>query len=96
MNIEEAIAAHIRTLETLTDWLQCACKAPAARPLAYRRVRPRGGLLAGEPEGGGMRSQIEFALAHPVFDPERQIVTGHYWRAGPKESACLTVNIGME
>jgi len=45
-----------------------------------------------------MRSQIEFALAHPVFDPERQIVAGHYWvadRAGGV-SACLTVNIGEE
>jgi hypothetical protein len=43
-----------------------------------------------------MRSQIEFALLHPVFDPARQIVTGHYWRAGDTVSACLTVNIGME
>lgn len=43
-----------------------------------------------------MKSQIEFALAHPVFDPERQIIPGHYWRAGQIESACLTVNIGME
>lgn len=43
-----------------------------------------------------MRSQIEFALAHPVFDPERQIVSGHYWRAGDTVSAGLTVNIGME
>jgi hypothetical protein len=43
-----------------------------------------------------MRSQVEFALAHPVFDPVRQIVPGHYWRAGDTVSACLTVNIGME
>jgi hypothetical protein len=43
-----------------------------------------------------MRSQIEFALAHPVFDPVRQIVTGHYWWAARHVSACLTVNIGME
>jgi hypothetical protein len=43
-----------------------------------------------------MRSQIEFALAHPVFDPARQIVAGHYWRAGDSVSACLTVNIGQE
>jgi hypothetical protein len=43
-----------------------------------------------------VRSQVEFALAHPVFDPERQIVRGHYWRAGDFVSACLTVNIGME
>lgn len=43
-----------------------------------------------------MRSQIEFALAHPVFDPERQVVTGHYWVADRSVSACLTVNIGEE
>ena len=43
-----------------------------------------------------MRSQIEFALAHPVFDPERQIIPGHYWRTDTNVSACLTVNIGME
>ena len=43
-----------------------------------------------------MRSQIEFALAHPVYDPERQITTGHYWRAAHTVSACLTVNIGRE
>ena len=43
-----------------------------------------------------MKSQVEFALAHPVFDPERQIVAGHYWRAERNTSACLTVNIGME
>jgi len=45
-----------------------------------------------------MRSQVEFALAHPVFDPERQIVPGHYWVADRAAgiSACLTVNIGME
>ena len=43
-----------------------------------------------------MRSQIEFALAHPVFDPRQQIVQGHYWRADRDVSAALTVNIGME
>lgn len=43
-----------------------------------------------------MQSQVLFALAHPVFDPERQIVTGHYWRVDQRLSACLTVNIGME
>lgn len=43
-----------------------------------------------------MKSQVEFALAHPVFDPERQITTGHYWAADRDISACLTVNIGME
>jgi len=44
-----------------------------------------------------MRSQVEFALAHPVFDPDRQIVLGHnWWIGGSSISACLTVNIGME
>jgi len=43
-----------------------------------------------------MKSHIDFALAHPVFDPERQIISGHYWRADSDVSACLTVNIGME
>jgi hypothetical protein len=45
-----------------------------------------------------MKSQIEFALQHPVFDPERHIVVGHYWQAhlADRISACLTVNIGME
>jgi hypothetical protein len=44
-----------------------------------------------------MKSQIEFALAHPVFDPERQIEPGHYWWALPDDVvAGLTVNIGME
>ena len=43
-----------------------------------------------------MRSQIQFALAHPVYDPLAQIVTGHYWRPARTMSACLTVNIGLE
>jgi hypothetical protein len=37
-----------------------------------------------------------FALSHPVFDPQRQIVRGHYWPVDREHSACLTVNIGME
>ena len=40
--------------------------------------------------------QIEFALANPVFDPERQIVRGHHWFAERLVTAGLTVNIGME
>jgi hypothetical protein len=43
-----------------------------------------------------MSAQTEFALAHPVFDPERQIIEGHYWSPDRLVSACLTVNIGME
>jgi hypothetical protein len=43
-----------------------------------------------------MRSQIAYALAHPVFDPTTQITMGHYWWADPPHiSACLTANIGM-
>jgi hypothetical protein len=42
-----------------------------------------------------MHRQIAFALAHPVFDPDRQIVSGHGWREG-FVSIMLTVNIGME
>ncbi len=43
-----------------------------------------------------MHTQVRFALAHPVFDPERQIIKGHYWVADRTVTACLTVNIGME
>ena len=43
-----------------------------------------------------MRSQIAFALAHPVFDPVTQIVMGHFWSPAPGYGAGLTVNIGME
>lgn len=42
-----------------------------------------------------MNSHIAYALAHPVFDPERQITSDHGWRDG-LISAMLTVNIGME
>jgi hypothetical protein len=43
-------------------------------------------------------AHVNFALAHPVFDPDRQIVPGHFWVASamPVISAGLTVNIGME
>jgi hypothetical protein len=43
-----------------------------------------------------MKSQVEYALAHPVFDPMTQITPGHFWLAARDVSACLTVNIGME
>ena len=43
-----------------------------------------------------MNHHATFALAHPVFDPERQIIAGHYWPEERGVSACLTVNIGME
>jgi hypothetical protein len=41
-----------------------------------------------------MNQHIAFALANPVFDPERQI-GGHHWRIG-RIGIGLTVNIGME
>lgn len=43
-----------------------------------------------------MKAQIEFALAHPVFDPDRQVVRGHSWGVEKFVTAALTVNIGME
>lgn len=43
-----------------------------------------------------MFRKSEFALAHPVFDPERQIVAQHTTLVERGISACLTVNIGME
>jgi hypothetical protein len=42
-----------------------------------------------------MRSQIAYALAHPVFDPDRQFTKGHFWGSRGL-SFGLTVNIGME
>jgi len=39
---------------------------------------------------------VAFALAHPVFDPEKQIVKGHFWEPRADVTAGLTVNIGME
>lgn len=42
-----------------------------------------------------MNSHIAYALAHPVFDPERQITPDHFWRAG-NIGIGLTANIGME
>jgi hypothetical protein len=57
--------------------------------------------LALEPIAGERRAmsmaQIEFALAHPVFDPVKQIVVGHWWWVDRgRVSACLTANIGIE
>lgn len=43
-----------------------------------------------------MHSQATFALAHPVFDPERQLVRQHFWLVTKFISAGLTVNIGLE
>jgi hypothetical protein len=43
-----------------------------------------------------MHPQAAYALAHPVYDPERQILSGHFWAADRDVSAGLTVNIGQE
>lgn len=43
-----------------------------------------------------MNAHVSFALAHPVFDPDRHIIAGHNWWEERGVSACLTVNIGME
>lgn len=43
-----------------------------------------------------MDAHARFALAHPVYDPERQIIADHFWRSDRETSACLTVNLGME
>lgn len=34
-----------------------------------------------------MRSQLEFALAHPVYEPTRDMIAGHWWLAAPTISA---------
>ena len=44
----------------------------------------------------GRMSKAAFALAHPVFDPDTQILSGHTTFVDRLVSACLTVNIGME
>jgi 4-alpha-glucanotransferase len=43
-----------------------------------------------------MNKQVEIALAHPVFDPKRQITTKYDWWAERLVTAMLTCNIGME
>lgn len=43
-----------------------------------------------------MSSKAEFALAHPVFDPTRDILLEHTTRVARNVSGCLTVNIGLE
>jgi hypothetical protein len=46
--------------------------------------------------GAAAMNHVDFALAHPVFDPERQITPDHFWLAGRNIPAGLTVNIGLE
>jgi hypothetical protein len=43
-----------------------------------------------------MNRQAAFALAHPVYNPETQILPGHHWKPERLISAGLTVNVGME
>ena len=43
-----------------------------------------------------MHSHALVALAHPVFDPEKQVIRDHWWQPERDVLACLTVNIGME
>lgn len=43
-----------------------------------------------------MIDRAAFALAHPVFDPERQITARHTTKFDALTSVALTVNIGME
>lgn len=43
-----------------------------------------------------MKQHVEHALAHPVFDPMKQIIPGHTWLVERFVSATMTVNIGME
>jgi hypothetical protein len=42
-----------------------------------------------------MNVHLGYALDYPVFDPDRQIESGHFWAAG-RISIGLTCNIGME
>jgi hypothetical protein len=67
---------------------------PALNAGGHTRTLDMG--IGGTEIGGDMRSQIEFALAHPVYDPERQIILGHGWVVERLVSAFLTVNIGDE
>lgn len=43
-----------------------------------------------------MHRHALYALAHPVFDPERQLGPDFYWRPERNVSAGLSCNIGME
>jgi hypothetical protein len=47
-----------------------------------------------------MHKQAAFALAHPVFDPGRDMLRGHVWVVSRDHvsaiTATLTVNIGEE
>jgi hypothetical protein len=56
----------------------------------------RGEATIARPGGAAMNPHIKFALDHPVFDPEKQIVLGHFWLDTPTVSVGLTCNIGLE
>jgi hypothetical protein len=42
------------------------------------------------------KTSIVFALAHPVYDPAKQILPGHFWIIDGETTGGLTVNIGLE
>jgi hypothetical protein len=42
-----------------------------------------------------MNSHVAYALAHPVYDPDRDITRDHGWRED-RLSFVLTCNIGQE
>ena len=46
--------------------------------------------------GSLMHRQVEIALADPVLDPQRRIVSEFFWMPERLISAGLTCNIGME
>jgi hypothetical protein len=43
-----------------------------------------------------VNSHALYALAHPVYDPARQITAANYWAPLRHIAACLSVNIGLE
>ena len=43
-----------------------------------------------------MNAHVAIALDHPVYDPMREIVAGHFWFYTRDIHAGLTCNIGME
>jgi len=81
-------------------WSNPIPAAEAFTPSAVMRVFAERAAVGSAGNGERVMStyprQIEYALAHPVFDPMTQIVTGHFWHIPGGWSAGLTLNIGME
>jgi hypothetical protein len=40
-----------------------------------------------------MNQHALYALEHPLNDPDKDVRMGHYWRCGPRMTACLTVTL---